>query len=49
VTLPPLLLLPTFSWRIGVASIQVGDQLSRIRFVRELFYTGEPISLRGGE
>lgn len=48
VTLPPLLLLPTFSWRIGAANIQTGDQLSRIRFVQERFYTGDPLALRDG-
>jgi len=39
VTLPPLLLLPTFSWKITVDTIQAGDQLSRIRYVRERFST----------
>jgi hypothetical protein len=37
--LKPLLLLPTMDWRIVVDNIQATDQLSRIRFIRERFYT----------
>jgi hypothetical protein len=39
VPLHPLLLLPTDSFRIHVANVQVGDQLSRIRFTWERFYS----------
>lgn len=39
VPLHPVLLPPTFSFRIAVTNIQVGDQLSRIRWVWERFYT----------
>lgn len=46
ITLPPILLLPTFSWRIVVDNIAATDALSRIRFVRERFYVGQPIALR---
>lgn len=42
VTLPPLLLLPTMQWRIEVDNVQVGDQLSRIRYFRERFYPVDP-------
>lgn len=46
VTLPPLLLIPTFSWTITIDNVQVGDQLSRIRFIRETFYMGDPVAFR---
>jgi hypothetical protein len=43
VPLHPLLLPPTFDFRIAVTNIQATDQLSRIRFVWERFYTtGQP-------
>lgn len=43
VPLHPLLLPPTHSFRILVNSIQVGDQLSRISWTWERFYTtGQP-------
>ncbi len=45
VTLPPVLLLPQFSWRINIANVQVGDQISRVRYVRERFYIGSPLAL----
>ena len=38
VPLKPLLLLPGHDFRVFVANLQVGDQLSRIRFWRERFY-----------
>ena len=38
----PLILLPTFDFRIGVDGVQVGDQLSRVRYVRERFFTDSP-------
>lgn len=42
--LPPILLMPTFDFRIHVVSAQAADQLSRIRFEREQFFTtGQPI------
>jgi hypothetical protein len=37
--LPPLLLPPTYDFRIYVANIQAADQLSNIRFTWERFYT----------
>jgi len=43
VGLSPLLLLPTMDFRVFVDNIQVTDQLSRIAFVWERFYTtGQP-------
>ena len=39
VPLHPLLLLPTDNFRIHVTNVQVGDQLSRIRFTWERFYS----------
>ncbi len=39
VPIPPLLLLPTFDMRIVIDGVQAGDQLSRIRFMWERFYT----------
>lgn len=39
VPLVPMLLLPTHDFRIHVVNVQAGDQLSRIRFVWERFYT----------
>jgi len=39
VPLAPILLLPTFDFRIFVDNIQAGDQLSLVRFVWERFYT----------
>lgn len=45
VTLPPVLLLPTFSWTIGVDNIDTTDAITRVRVFRERFYTGQPISL----
>lgn len=46
VTLPPVLMLPTFSWKLVVDNVQAGDQLSRVRFIRERFYVGNPLALR---
>lgn len=39
VPLVPMLLLPTHDFRVHVVNVQAGDQLSRIRFVWERFYT----------
>jgi len=39
VPLHPILLPPTFDFHIEVNNIQVGDQLSRIRFYWERFYS----------
>lgn len=39
VPLSPLLLMPTDVFKIHVNQIQAGDQLSRIRFYQERFYT----------
>lgn len=39
VPLPPLLLDPTYDFRLHVVNAQVGDQLSAIRFVWERFYS----------
>ena len=39
VPLVPMLLLPTHDFRIFVSNVQAGDQLSRIRFTWERFYT----------
>ena len=39
VPLPPIILSPSQVWKLHVVNIQVGDQLSQIRVVRELFYT----------
>lgn len=41
VPLHPVLLPPTFAFAIAVTNIQATDQLSRIRFLVERFYTGE--------
>ncbi len=42
--LTPLLLTPTHDFRIVVAAAQVGDQLARIAFTWERFYTtGQPV------
>lgn len=38
-TLHPMLLLPSDQFRIHVQNMQVGDQLSRIRFTWERFYS----------
>jgi hypothetical protein len=43
--LPPLMLVPTFDFRIHVVNAQVGDQLSMIRYVQERFYTTDTPSL----
>lgn len=43
VPLHPLLLLPTDQFRIHVAAVQAGDQLSRIRFTWERFYSDVPL------
>jgi hypothetical protein len=41
--LSPILLAPTMDFRLHVVSAQAADQLSRIRFVWERFFTsGEP-------
>lgn len=43
VPLSPILLRPTDDFRIFVVNVQAADQLSRIRFVWERFYSrGEP-------
>lgn len=42
VPLKPLILPPTFDFRIHVENIQTGDALSRIRYVWELFSTDSP-------
>lgn len=34
----PLILLPTHQWKLHLVNGQAGDQLSRVRFVREQFY-----------
>lgn len=39
VPLGPALLPPTFDMRIHVVNVQAGDQLDRVRFVWERFYT----------
>lgn len=41
VPLAPLLLPPTFAFRVLVNNIQAGDTLTRIRFLREEFYTAD--------
>jgi len=41
IPLSPLLLPPTFDFRVFVVNVAAGDQLSRIRFVWERFYTSE--------
>lgn len=41
VPLAPLLLPPTFAFAIAVDSIDNTDQISRVRFVWERFYTGD--------
>lgn len=45
--LPPLVLPPTHTVRIYVTNIQATDQLSRIRFVRERFYTSPGPAVNG--
>jgi len=43
VPLSPILLIPSWTWALSIANVQVGDQLSAVRYVEELFYTeGEP-------
>jgi hypothetical protein len=43
VPLSPILLTPTWTWALHIVNAQVGDQLSAVRYVEELFYTeGEP-------
>lgn len=44
VTLPPVILLPTHDFRIGIDNVQAADQLSQVRFVWERFWTGAPPS-----
>jgi len=39
VPLSPLLLLPTWDFRLYVVNVQAGDQLSQIRYVQERFLT----------
>ena len=39
VPIPPLLLLPTFDMGIIIDTVQAGDQISRVRFMWETFYT----------
>jgi hypothetical protein len=39
VPLSPIILAPTQVFKIHVVNIQVGDQLSQIRYVQERFYT----------
>jgi hypothetical protein len=41
--LSPMLLLPTWSFRIYVANMQAADALSRIRYVRERFFSDSPV------
>jgi len=49
VPLWPLILVPTHDFRLFVVNVQAGDQLSRIRFVWERFYTtGAPPSYTPG-
>lgn len=43
VPLGPILLPPTFSFRITVNNVQAGDQISRVRFLWERFYTGDQV------
>lgn len=40
--LVPLLLLPTWDFRLYLDNVQAGDQISQVRFVWERFYTGAP-------
>lgn len=49
--IPPLLLPPTYSFRIGALNLQAGDQFSRVRFCWERFFTTDqppPSGLAGG-
>lgn len=39
IPLAPILLFPTFDFRIFVDAVQAGDQLSQIRWTQERFYT----------
>lgn len=48
VPLAPVLLLPTFSFRITATNLQAADAISRVRYVQEAFYTGEPLALQPG-
>lgn len=38
VPLGPVLLVPSWDFRLHVVNVQAGDQLSRIRYMRERFY-----------
>jgi hypothetical protein len=49
VPLKPLLLPPTFAFRIAVNNIQATDQLSRIRFTWEQFYTRHQPPIPNGD
>jgi hypothetical protein len=44
VPIAPLILEPTFDFRVNVLNAQVGDTLTRIRFVWERFFTDSPVS-----
>lgn len=44
IPLAPILLPPTFDFRVFVGSIQAGDQLSQVRFVWERFYSDVPLT-----
>lgn len=43
VPLDPILIPPTFKWKLHLVNAQVGDQLSRVRVYRERFFSDSPI------
>lgn len=43
VPLAPVLLPPTFTWRIYVANIDTTDAITQVRYVRERFYSNVPL------
>ncbi len=49
VPLQPIMLGPTDRWRLNASNIQAGDQFSRIRVVREQFYSDVSLVDDSGE
>lgn len=46
VPLDPILIAPTFKWKLTVVNVDNTDQLSRIRVYRERFFSDSPIPAR---
>lgn len=43
IPLDPILQPPTFKWALHIVNAQAGDQLSRIRFYRERYFSDSPV------